>query len=512
MFLFGTVMYGYVARYKVIMAVQSLVRSFIDGVFDMQTGERYRSIMRYFFPEFVTALILSSILNCIDAYFISFLGSASRVATVTVSSMLIQLIMKVAEGLSVGTIILGGSYNGQKAYRSVGYVFSSSFWTTVLIGGTIAGALALGAWPLCYFFNIPDDMLSMTVSFLQLRSIGIFFLFVFFAITGFLRAIKDARAPMYFFVLGSCVFVLVDYVCIFGAWGFPAYGMHGSAIAFISQYVVMCIASLCYILWHPKFRVYAVHIMPTHPFAMSREIIGLSWPVMLDKATLAGAKTWLVRLIGPLGTVPLASFGVIKDLEQLAFVPAIALAQVITFLASNDYGSGRWRAIKSNVKKVVMLASCLVFGSLLLLSMYPHIVMSIFDSGTTFGDFAARAFPYISILVFCDLMQLILAGALRGASQVRLVMRTRLAVGICIFIPLSLACAAMPIANTCVQFILIYGSFYVANGVMSIVYIWKFRTFTDTENVQPASHIKEEDGTYYPRRSPETGRDLPDSR
>jgi len=137
--------------------------------------------------------------------------------------------------------------------------------------------------------------------------------------------------------------------------------------------------------------------------------------------------------------------------------------------------------------------------------------MSLFDGQKTFGSFAAQAFPYISVLVFFDILQLLLSGALRGASHVKVVMRTRAIVGVTVFLPLSLMCAYAPIANTLVKFILVYGSFYIANGVMSCVYIWRLRT-QKQQHVQPAEKIKEHDGTYYPRRSPEVGRDIPDSR
>ncbi len=489
------------------------MRATVDAIFSTREGTSYRALVRYFIPEFVTALILSSVLNIIDAYFISFLHSTSKLATVTVTSMLIQFIMKVAEGLSTGTVVIGGAHNGRKAYAQAGQVFATAFWTTVVIGGAISTSLLLGARPICSFFNIPNGMLDITASFLRLRAVGIFFLFAFFAVVGFLRAIKNARAPMYFFVIGSIVFIFVDYACIFGKFGMPVHGFYGSAIAFIVQYAVMLAVALGYIFINPRMRAYAVTLVPQHPVSQAREIIQLSWPVMLDKATLAGAKMWLIRLIGPLGTVPLASFGVIKDIEQLAFVPAIAFAQVITFLSSNAYGRGDWNAIMANIKKVVMLASLFVFGALVLLSYNPHAVMAWFDSTKTFGTFAASAFPYISALVFFDIVQLILAGAMRGASQVQLVMKTRAVVGACVFVPLSVVFAWAPIANTLTKFILVYGSFYLSNGVMSLVYIWRCKQYRNQPAyVQPAAQAKEQNGTYYRPRSSKTRRDFPYTR
>ncbi len=83
--------------------------------------------------------------------------------------------------------------------------------------------------------------------------------------------------------------------------------------------------------------------------------------------------------------------------------------------------------------------------------------------------------PMISILALFDLTQVILSGALRGASNVRVVMVTRLVGCGLVFIPLSYLFSILPIENMLLKFILIYGSFYMANGVMSLVYVFWFR-------------------------------------
>ena len=121
-----------------------------------------------------------------------------------------------------------------------------------------------------------------------------------------------------------------------------------------------------------------------------------------------------------MGKYVIASFVVIKDFERLAIQPAAAFAQVITFLSSNDHGRKDWEGIKSNTKKTVFLASLFVGLILLLFSINPTYFISIFDRKGKFTEFAAGVFPMLSIMVFFDLLQLILAGSLRGAANVQL--------------------------------------------------------------------------------------------
>lgn len=478
---------------KVAAPKKSLFKSYIFGITD-HSGERYQTILGYFWPELVTAFLVGSVLNLIDASMIGHLKSTTMYATQGVALTIILFLNKMAEGLSVGTVILCGQYNGMRRFEAVGRAAMSAFWVTIVVGGVIAGSLYLGAGTLFSFLHVPDKMAIAGTAFMRLRVVSVFLFFIYMALIGFLRGVKNTRAPMVFFLIGGLTFLFFDYVLIFGHLGFPALGLMGSAIASIIQNAVMLGVALGYILYDRHMRQYSIETLKSFDLPAALDIVRLSCPIILDKALLAAAKIWLVRLIAPMGKVALASFSVIRDMEQFAFVPAVAFASVITLLVSNDYGAGNWTGIKSNIKKVLFMASGLVFAILLTFALCPEYVIGLFDTKGSFVLFAATVFPLISVMVLFDLLQVILAGALRGAANVRVVMVTRLMVCAGIFMPLSYWFSVLPISNILVKFTLIYGSFYLADGVMSIVYVWWFRR--DAWRSSATSYKGAVDGTH----------------
>ncbi|MGC2310103.1 MAG: MATE family efflux transporter [Candidatus Babeliaceae bacterium] len=458
------------------MSKQTLMQSYIAGIRDTSVGEKYTTILTYFVPEFITALLLSSVLNFLDAWFIADLQSTSLYATQGISSTLTHFITKIAEGVSIGTVILCGQYNGLGKMQNVGKAAISALWITCIMGLCVTCALFFGASWIYSFFHMTPKMLQHGVSFLRLRSLSVFFAFMFFALIGFLRGIKNTRVPMMLFIIGGVIFIFFDYALIFGKWGFPELQLKGSAIASLIQYIVMFCGACCYLIFDKHNRLYSMHIIKSFDVREGLNILWFSLPVMADKAILAAAKIWLGHLISPMGKMVTASFTVIKDIEQLAFIPAIAFAQVITFLVSNDYARHNWAGIKANIKKVIFLSSLIVFTVLLIFSLFPATLVQLFDKKGTFIVFASMAIPYVSVLVFFDLLQLILAGALRGAANVKMVMLIRLIVCVGFFVPTSYLCSSLPISQPILKFILVYGSFYVSNGLMSIMYIYRFRS------------------------------------
>ncbi len=455
---------------------KGLLESYMAGITDETHGESYGTLLRYFFPEFITNLLLYSMPFWLDAVFIASLSSTSTYVTLGVTNNFIHLFIKIAEALSVGTLVLSGQFNGMSAYKNAGRTIRDAFWVTCIVGFMFASFLYFGAPFIYRWYGVSDDIIHLGVPFLRLRAIGVLCMFVYLALVGFLRGIKNTRTPMKIFIVGTIVFGFFDYILIFGKFGFSPLGLQGSAIATLLQYCTMTIIALGYILFNAKNRKFGIALFSVFKdVSYVKRLILLSWPVFIDKATMALAYIWLGKMIVPMGTCGVAAFCVIKDMERFAFLPAIAFAQVITFLVSNDFGTKNWEGIKSNIKKVIFLASLMVFTILLIVSLNSTLIVSIFDKKGEFTVLAARAFPLLSLLVFFDLVQLILSGALRGACNVRIVMKVRFIICLCYFVPLSYLISHWHIQNQLIKFVLIYGAFYLGNALMSIIYINRFR-------------------------------------
>ncbi|HRN77740.1 MAG TPA: MATE family efflux transporter [Candidatus Dependentiae bacterium] len=454
---------------------KGIVTSYVSGLSDTH-GESYTRILKYFVPEFVTAFLLYSLPFWLDAYFISSLKSTSTYATLGVTSTLVHLLIKVAEGVSVGTVILSGMFNSRGEYKDVGRSARDAFWLNMLVGAVFASALYLGAYRIYAFYGVPDKMIQLGVPFLRLQAMGLLFMFTSLSFIGFLRGIKNTKVPMAIFITGIFTFVIFDYVLIFGKMGFPALGLEGSAIASVIRYGVMALAAIGYTFLHPHNRKYGIEL-----FSIMRDIsygwrlVVLSLPVILDKSIMALAYVWLSSMLCTLGKEGAAAFSVLKDMERFAILPALAFAQVITLLVSNDYGVQNWDGIKSNTKKILFLSSVMVIGVLLFFGMFYEQLICLFDTKGKFTGLAAQAFPILSVLIFFDLLQLILAGALRASGNANIVMIVRLAVCVGFFGPLSYLFSKMQIADNSWRFILIYGAFYVGNALMSLAYIHRFR-------------------------------------
>lgn len=449
---------------------------------------RTSTLMSYFIPELITTGILYIGLEIINFSFIACTNIALCNATLFISASLFHLLIKIAEGFSTGLVIMCGQYNGSEEYTKAGRVLSDAFWTTTIVGVFLSTLIYCGAHAIYSFHDVPQEIIDLGVPYLKIRSLGIVLAFTYLAIVGFLRGIKNPKMPMIFFIIGAVAYLFFDYALIFGAWGFPQMGLNGSAIASVIQYSVMLTAALIYIVYEKSLHKYQISIFSENPFSLHkiahvRNLVHLSWPVMVDKASLAIVPIWLNKMISSTtlltanSSMVYDSLTVLKTMERIGILPALAFAQVITYLVSNDYKTLHFRTIKRNIKKVLICASVATMLFTMLFFLWPHFFLKLLNKPDVYNDLIVYTLPVIALLILFDVLQLILAGALRGAADVKTVMMTRLVVT-ALFIPLSYGISVLPISHLLIKFVLLYASVHISLALMGLMYIIRFKSGT----------------------------------
>lgn len=441
-----------------------------EGLRFKTPGESYASIIQFFAPEVVTAFVTCALIPLIDGRFIAQISHTEAYATLSVTNSLMHCIMKLADGISVGTMVLCGIAHGKEDAAAVGRSWGTALTLAIVIGA--AFALVLGLFPesIFYCLRTPCELLEYGIPFLRLRAVSVFLMFIFFCFMGLLRGVKRNAIATQCVIVGTLTFIVSDYLFIFGKCGFPQLGFAGSAAASIVQYSAMIIIAFKYMRSDVQLRSYASQLRWSSWHAVQR-LFTLSLPVMLDKGLLSVGKIFLLWCIAPMGKVAMSSFGAIRDLEMFMFVPAIAYAHVITGLVSNEVGAGDIIGIKYTIKKVLLLA--LLSAAIILAGgwWYADYLINFFDQQHRFREFAIPAFRIISLLAICDVIQVVLSAALRGCAQTKVVLRVRLLTLLLFCFPVAYAASWFPFQSDFVRFITIYGSFYINNGLMALWYI-----------------------------------------
>lgn len=438
----------------------------------VKEGETIPQILLYWFPELITAMILITLPPIVDSYVVANSQTLTSYGALALATNFLYTLTKFAEAIPVASIAIVGRFNGAKQYAKCGIELGTTFWTTTLFGLTQFVIVMFGAEAIYRWLGVSGDMVAIGAPFLRLKSIGILLVFSLLSLIGFMRAVKNTHVPMIINITGMASFVFFDVALVLGKFGFPTLGLNGSAIATIIQFSIMNVIALGYILLNPDYNKYFKKMFfSIFQFKRAFHLLNLSWPIMIDKMSFALCYVWLTKMLATMGTTAITTFDVVKNLERFAFLPAIAFAQVITFLVSNRLGAQDYEGAKNTIKKVLLLTGLTLGVTITILCLKARYFVGMFDPKNLFTDFGSAVLPMISLLVVFDFVQVIFAGALRGAGDVKTVMRVRFLSCALFFFPTSYLASKFPTTNNNIKFILIYGCYYLTTAIMSICFL-----------------------------------------
>ena len=440
-------------------------------------GESTREILSLWFPEMISNALLISLPLLLDSYIVAGLKSTSTYGALGLANNFLHFLIKLAEAIPVAAIAIIGRHNGAQEYKECGKDLGDTFWTSTLLGGLLAVLIFFNSGNIFRWLNVPEKMISLGIPFLQLKAIGVMLIFTSLGFFAFMRGLKNTKTPMIIFIIGVIVFIFFDYTLVLGKFGFSQMGLIGSAIATIIQYSVMIVLAIWYVLTKSEYRKYfSQTFITTFSKKGMFRLLNLSWPIMIDKSSLAVSYIWLSKMIAPMGKYAIVSYDIIKNLERFAILPAVGFAQIIIFLVSNRLGAQDPEGAKSNIKKVMLLTSVMIAITLFLICYNATYFISFFDPKNKYTNFASPVLVLISMLVVFDFIQLILAGALRGAGDVKTVMYARLFCFLFFFTPAAYIFSKLPIENEVLKFALIYGTFYFTTGIIGFIFLLRIKT------------------------------------
>ncbi len=234
---------------------------------------------------------------------------------------------------------------------------------------------------------------------------------------------------MWVSVASGLLNLVLDLLLIFGIWPDPRDGHCRGCDRKRCLLLVQSDSATHALLLRPKYE--AVYCLRTG-FGFDRAVLGnllfFGFPTGLMYLTESGGFTVIVLRIGSLGDIPLRATTMAINFNMIAFIPLVGVSIAASVLVGRHLlQSGPARAARS-VYGALAIGGCYsgiwLFGYLAI----PDVMMSLYElneSGLREGGTDAREsialarglLKFVAIYVVLDAVQLILAGALRGAGD-----------------------------------------------------------------------------------------------
>jgi MATE family multidrug resistance protein len=276
----------------------------------------------------------------------------------------------------------------------------------------------------------PEEVVVLAIPYLNLVAFSLIPLVVFEAIKQFTDGMSMTKYPMYATLIANIINVVLNYLLIFGKFGFPEMGMVGAAYGTLVSRIIMVIYLWTLLRYKERSRKIVRNIkLFTLDFSMIKKIVNigsLSAMQMFFEVAIFTSAIWLSGLLGKNSQ---AANQIALNLSSMTFMVAMGLSVASMIRVGNQKGLQNYKELRRIAFSIFLLGILLaVFFALLFFIFHkslPNVYVDLNDT-TNYKDnmevlsIASTLLLAAAFFQISDSIQVVVLGALRGLQDVKI--------------------------------------------------------------------------------------------
>ncbi len=307
---------------------------------DMTSGNLAKKILLFSLPIIFSSL-LQLLYNAADLIVCGKFGSEHSVGAISATNSLINLIIQLFLGLSVGANVLMARCFGSKQQQKGQRVAYTAMILSVVVGVFLGIFGAIFARFFLVWMGTPDDLISLSATYLTIYFCGVPFSLVYNFGSSLLRAVGDTKRPFYFLAISGIFNVLFNllFVIVFKM------DVAGVALGTILSQAISAVCVVVCLLKNKGFFHFSLKEMKFYK-AEALEIAKIGLPAGLQGVIFSLSNVLIQSSVNSLGTNTVDGNGAAGSIEGFVYVTMNSVAQACIAFVSANFGARNWQNIK----------------------------------------------------------------------------------------------------------------------------------------------------------------------
>ncbi len=376
----------------------------------------------------IMGLLGHTVVQLADNIMVGQLGTA-ELAAVSLGNSFVFIAMSLGIGFSTAITPLVAEADGAGSKADGKSALKHGLVLCTVLGASLFGLILL-AKPLMYIMDQPLEVVDLAMPYLDLVAFSLIPLVIFQAFKQFSDGLSQTRYPMYATVIANVVNIVLNYLLIFGSFGFPKMGIVGAAIGTLVARILMVIYIWYLLKSKKKFQDYVTgfNFRKLEKKVMNK-IISLGFPSALQMFFEVAIFTAAIWLSGVLGKNAQAANQIALNLSSMTFMFGMGLGVAAMIRVGNQKGLRNFTELRRIAQSIFLLTFLIeiVFAALFLWgrNWFPTLYLDL-DSALNLSDntevvlLAAQLLLVSAFFQISDGIQVVVLGALRGLQDVKI--------------------------------------------------------------------------------------------
>ncbi|MDE5756183.1 MAG: MATE family efflux transporter [Clostridia bacterium] len=318
----------------------------------MLHGPLLKKILLFALPLALSG-ILQQLFNSADVAVIGWFEDSNAQAAVNSNGSLINLLINLFTGLSVGVTVVIAEYIGRDDKEDIHSVVLTAAVIAFASGVLLLAVGIIIAKPVLTAMDVPEEVLPLAVKYLQVYFIGMPFLMIYNFGSAILRSVGDTRRPLYCLTVAGIINIALNllFVAVFKM------SVVGVAIATV---VADAVSAGCVVFFIMKNETLRIRFKKSKIKAKYlRRIFAIGLPAGLQGIVFSLSNVCIQTAINGFGDKAMAGSGDALYFEYYVYYFVSSFAQATVTFISQNYAAGNYARCKK-IFKLNMLASLAV--------------------------------------------------------------------------------------------------------------------------------------------------------
>ncbi|MEM9051951.1 MAG: MATE family efflux transporter [Bacteroidota bacterium] len=384
----------------------------------MTTAEHYRTNLRIALPVMIGQLghIMVSVA---DSIMVGQLGTFP-LAAVAFGNSIYVIFMVFGIGVTYGITPLVaqavGKNHTQLQSTLLRHALRINLASAILLFGGILATL-----PFLDMMNQDEGLLPLTTPYLLILGSSMIPLMVFQAFKQFAEGLSDTQEAMKAILGCNLINVLLNYLLIYGKFGFPELGINGAAWATVIARCLMVVWMGWYVLKSKKFKTKGLSLGGFKlRKTIAKKLIQLGVPMGLQYIFEVSAFAIAAIFVGMISAVALAAHQIAINIASVSYMAVTGLGAAATVRVGNQLGAKDGPNLKLASATIFKLAAGWMTFTGAVIYFFRYQLASFYSTDPEVIEIAATMLIVAVLFQLSDGIQAVALGALRGLTDVKI--------------------------------------------------------------------------------------------
>ena len=409
---------------------------------DMTEGKPGRQIVAFTIPMLI-GNIAQQLYNTVDSIIVGRFVGDNALAAVGGAGPILNLLLVLFVGISVGAGIVVAQYFGAKQREDLSKSIGCCITLTGISSLIVMVIAPLVTKPLLRLLQTPDSLIDWCNSYLLILFIGIAGCAYYNILGGILRGLGDSVSALIYLLVATVINMVLDYVFV----AYFSMGVAGVALAtVIAQFISAFLSLRKLSKMRDIFDMGKEYLMPEKSYMGT--VIRLGLPSGLTQAIFSMSAIVVQTLTNSFGEMFIAANVIVMRVDGFVMMPAFSFGSAMTTYAGQNVGARKMDRVTKGAKDGTLIAVGTSVVITVLILLFGQYLMAIFTKTPERGELRRYLMGMLRVGYIAMEVTQCLSGVMRGAGDTLTPMWISIVTTVLIRIPVAYGIAYITRSET----------------------------------------------------------------